>query len=189
MQTFELKKDQILVSSKGLGSMGVGLAGAIGAAETSGRLTWLLEGDGGFLQNVQELGTVAVNRYPLKIILFDNDGYASIRTTQKKYFDGNYIGCDTKSGLGMPNYELLALAYGIVFTSVEEGYDKAKITSQLLDGIPRLMVVRISPDQQFLPKIESRLNDDGTMVSNPIHVMSPILDEETRMKVLRFIQT
>ena len=187
MQTFELNRDQILVSSKGLGSMGVGLAGAIGAAETSGRLTWLLEGDGGFLQNVQELGTVAVNNYPLKIILFDNDGYASIRTTQKKYFDGNYIGCDTKSGLGMPNYELLARAYGIAFTSVEEGYDEAKIKSQLFDAIPRLLVVRISPDQQFLPKIDSRLNDDGTMVSNPIHVMSPMLDEETRMKVLRFI--
>ena len=187
MQTFELKNDQILISSRGLGSMGVGLAGAIGATESSGRLTWLLEGDGGFLQNVQELGTVVVNHYPLKIILLDNDGYASIRTTQKKYFGGNYIGCDSKSGLGMPNYELLALAYGISFTSIELGFDDTQLEKLLLDEEPRLLVVKISPEQHFLPKIDSRLNIDGTMVSNPLHIMNPELDEETRIRVLRFI--
>jgi acetolactate synthase-1/2/3 large subunit len=189
MQVFETRGNQVLISSKGLGSMGVGLAGAIGAVASTGKLTWLLEGDGGFLQNVQELGTVAVNNYPLKIILLDNDGYASIRTTQKKYFQGNYIGCDSKTGLGMPDYELLAAAYGIRFTSVKVGFDKIKLCDLLLDDYPRLIVVSISPDQQFLPKIDSRLNLDGSMVSNPIHEMSPKLDEKTRRRVLRFIQT
>jgi acetolactate synthase-1/2/3 large subunit len=187
MQTFEVTGNQQLVSSKGLGSMGVGLAGAIGATEVSGHLTWLLEGDGGFLQNVQELGTVAVNNYPLKIILFDNDGYASIRTTQKKYFQENYIGCDAKTGLGMPNYEVLSMAYGIAFTNVTINFDKQELSQLLLDATPRLFLVKISPDQPFLPKIDSRLNLDGTMESNPIHLMSPELDEETRVKVLRFI--
>jgi len=187
MQTFEVTGNQQIISSKGLGSMGVGLAGAIGAVEMRGQLTWLLEGDGGFLQHVQELGTVAVNNYPLKIILFDNDGYASIRSTQKKYFQGNYIGCDTKTGLGMPNYEMLSMAYGIPFSSVTTNFDKQELTRLLLDRTPRLFVVKISPDQPFLPKIDSRLNLDGTMESNPIHLMSPELDEETRRIVLRFI--
>ena len=63
------------------------------------RRTFLVEGDGGFTQNLQELGTVSVNHLNLKIFIFDDNGYASIRMTQKNYFGGRYVGCDVNTGL------------------------------------------------------------------------------------------
>ena len=112
MQTFAQKLGQRIVSNKGLASMGYGLAGAIGAAlAANGRRTILVEGDGGFTQNLQELGTVVANKLNLKIFLFDDNGYASIRMTQKNYFGGRYVGCDIATGLGIPNWELLFPAY------------------------------------------------------------------------------
>jgi acetolactate synthase-1/2/3 large subunit len=187
MQVIELKCSQTLISSKGLGSMGVGLAGAIGVASVKHELTWLLEGDGGFLQNVQELGTVAINQLPIKIILFDNDGYASIRTTQKKYFGGNYVGCDSETGLGMPDYQFLSRSYGIDFQEVSLGFTRDELALMLLDDRPRLILVKISPEQQYLPKIDSRLNQDGSMVSNPLHIMNPALDPDVADTVLRYL--
>jgi acetolactate synthase-1/2/3 large subunit len=116
MQAFENKNEQILIGNKGLASMGYGLGGAIGIAvekKSSRGKTILFEGDGGFAQNLQELGTVVANNLNLKIFITCNDGYASIRTSQKTYFNGHYIGCDTATGLSLPNWEKIAEAYGI----------------------------------------------------------------------------
>ena len=73
MQVFRQKKGQIVVTNKGLASMGYGLPGAIGAAiGHPDRRTLLIEGDGGFIQNLQELATVAVNELNVKIFIFSN---------------------------------------------------------------------------------------------------------------------
>ena len=67
--------------------MGYGLAGAIGAAlANTTKRTFLVEGDGGFAQNMQEIGTVVANQLNLKIFIFDNQGYGSIRSNQRNYF-------------------------------------------------------------------------------------------------------
>ncbi len=76
--------------------MGYGLSGAIGAAESTQSRTILIEGDGGFAQNLQELGTLAAQRLNVKVFIFSNSGYASIRMTQRNYFDGAYLGCDVE---------------------------------------------------------------------------------------------
>ena len=68
MQTFKFKNKQICRSSKGLASMGVGLAGAIGVALAKRNKTYLFEGDGGFAQNFQEIGTAIYNKLNLKIL-------------------------------------------------------------------------------------------------------------------------
>ena len=100
MQAFELRQGQTMLTNKGLASMGYGLSAAIGVALADRHhRTVLVEGDGGFSQNLQELATVAVNDLNLKIFLFCNEGYASIRMTQKNYFQGSYVGCDVRSGL------------------------------------------------------------------------------------------
>jgi acetolactate synthase-1/2/3 large subunit len=101
MQSAEFPLGTFVVTDKGMASMGYGLGGAIGAAFKTGSRVIHIEGDGGFAQNLQELGTVSVNNLPLKIFIFDNGGYASIRMTQKSYFDGHYVGCDEKTGLGI----------------------------------------------------------------------------------------
>jgi acetolactate synthase-1/2/3 large subunit len=186
MQVFEQREGNLIVSSRGLGSMGIGLSGAIGVAVANKKLTWLIEGDGGVLQNIQELATISIQRLPIKIVIFANNGYASIRKTQNKYFKANYVGCDVATGLGSPDFELLAKSFGLHYLTFASGGDYANLERDLLSLEPVLIYVEISPDQQFIPKIESRLNRNGSMQSNPLHLMAPELDKDVLSEVMRF---
>ncbi len=189
-QTFQVKQGQRALNSGGLASMGYGLGGAIGAAfAANGRRVILVEGDGGFAQNLQELGTVTVNRLNLKIFLFDNNGYASIRMTQKNYFDGHSVGCDSETGLGIPNWECLFAAYGIPVIRISDGYQKDKCFLDLFESEgPAAFLVRIDPNQTYFPKISSRVRPDGAMESNPLHLMSPELPANVAAEVFRYLQ-
>jgi len=188
-QTFQQKIGQYLVSNHGLASMGYGLSGAIGAALAGrGKRTVLVEGDGGFAQNIQELGTVAINDLNLKIFVFDDQGYASIRMTQSNYFGGRYVGCDTKTGLGLPNLDKLFDVWGIPSLRLKPGFtDDPAFQSMFNSPGPQSFIVPIDPTQTYLPKINSRITAEGTMVSNPLHEMSPELDEETRRRVMKYL--
>lgn len=190
MQTFQVKRGQRVFNDKGLASMGYGLSGAIGAALAApGRRTMLVEGDGGFIQNMQELGTVAVNKLNLKIFLFDDNGYASIRMTQKNYFGGRYVGCDTNTGLGMPKWAQLFAAYDIPLQELRPGFHEKQ---DFLDAVgstgPAAFLVKVDPEQTYFPKISSRVTASGSMESNPLHLMSPDLDEATQARVMRYLR-
>jgi acetolactate synthase-1/2/3 large subunit len=191
MQTFEQKAGQRSINTKGLASMGYGLGVAIGAAfAANGRRTILVEGDGGFMQNLQELGTVSANHLNVKIFLFDNNGYASIRMTQKNYFDGHSVGCDSETGLGIPKWELLFAAYGIPLMPISTGYQKDPEFLRLFESNgPAAFLVKIDPNQTYFPKISSRVGSDGAMESNPLHLMSPELPAEVATKVFRYLHT
>lgn len=189
LQAFENKRGQTMISDHGLASMGYGLSGAIGAALAApGRRTVLVEGDGGFMQNSQELATLAVNRLPVKVFLFSNEGYASIRMTQRGYFGGAYLGCDTRTGLGFPDWELLFRAYGIPMLVLGADGMATPGAAELFaaDG-PAGFVVPIDPEQTYFPKITSRVTASGSMESNPLHRMSPDLPQELAERVLRHL--
>lgn len=189
MQAFQQKLGQVVFCDKGLASMGIGLSSAIGAALAHpSRRTVMVEGDGGFAQNLQELGTVAANALNLKIFLCSNEGYASIRTTQRNYFGGAYLGCDTKTGLGFPAWEPLFAAYGIPATTIASGWDRDEDVRALLDAPgPAAFIVPVDPEQTYLPKITSRVTETGSMESNPLHRMSPELPDDVAADVLRFV--
>ena len=168
-----------------MASMGYGLSGAIGVslAHPQSR-TFLFEGDGGFAQNLQELGTVAANNLPIKIFLFSNNGYASIRMTQRNYFDGAWIGCDTSTGLGLPNWSDLARSYGIPYGLMTPDEFLGGHVNELLTSVgPAFIEVPIDPEQTYYPKIMSSMTPEGSMVSNPLHIMHPELDESLLEKV------
>jgi acetolactate synthase I/II/III large subunit len=191
MQAFAQRAGQVIITDKGLASMGYGLAGALGAAFAyPGRRTVLLEGDGGFVQNLQELGTVAVNQLPLKIFLFANEGYASIRMTQRNYFGGEYLGCDTRTGLGFPQWDGLFAAYGIPFHTLEApDFEVDERFAELFAAPgPAAFLVPIDPEQTYFPKITSRVTEDGSMESNPLHRMSPELSKEIAVRVFRHVE-
>jgi acetolactate synthase I/II/III large subunit len=189
LQAFDQKLGQTMISDHGLASMGYGLSGAIGAAfAASGRRTVLLEGDGGFMQNSQELATAAVNGLPVKIFLFSNEGYASIRMTQRGYFDGAYLGCDTSTGLGFPNWELLFRAYGIPLLQLSTDGLATEGFAKLFDAPgPACFVVPIDPEQTYFPKITSRVTATGSMESNPLHRMSPDIPADLAARVLQYL--
>jgi acetolactate synthase-1/2/3 large subunit len=188
IQALRVKRGQSVVCNNGLASMGYGLSGAIGAAFAGlERRVLLVEGDGGFAQNLQELATVAVNKLNVKIFIFSNEGYGSIRTTQKNYFDGAYLGCDTKTGLGFPNWELLSNAYDIEYCRADEHLQSKALDRALRSTGPNVIEVPIDPEQTYWPKISSRVGSDGRMESNPLHLMSPELSPELKEAVGKFL--
>jgi len=189
MQVFAQKQGQLLTNNKGLASMGYGLAGAIGTAvENPTKRTVLVEGDGGFAQNLSELGTVQNRGLNLKVFIFSNKGYASIRVSQKAYFAGAYIGCDAETGVGLPDWTKAFDAYGIPSVEISGSLTENKEALRLLsaDG-PAAFIVNVHPDQSFLPKITSRISSDGKMKSNPIHLMDPQLEAEVAQRVFEFL--
>lgn len=189
MQAFDQKRGQVIITDKGLASMGYGLSGAIGVAFAHpNRRVILVEGDGGFAQNLQELGTAAVNKLNLKIFIFEDGGYASIRMTQRNYFGGHYVGCDRMTGLGLPNWEALFLAYGIPCMRVGPGFEENSDFSALFNALGvAAFLVSVDPEQTYFPKITSRVTEAGSMESNPLHRMTPDLDEELYKTVGRYL--
>jgi len=191
MQCFKQKRGQKIVTNKALASMGYGLSGAIGASIANpDKRTILVEGDGGFAQNLQEIATVVANNLNLKIFIFENSGYASIRMTQKNYFNGKYVGCDTNTGLGFPDWFKLFDAYGVEAIEIKNEdfiYDK-KFIELFNNNKCTAFIVRIDPEQTYFPKIASRLKPDGNMESNPLHLMSPELEPELAKKVFKYIK-
>ena len=189
MQTINQKAGQVIITDKGLASMGYGLSGAIGTAFSHpDRRVLMVEGDGGFTQNLQELATVGVNSLNLKIFIFANEGYASIRTTQRNYFGGAYLGCDTQTGLGFPDWTQLFSSYGIPSVSLRPDWTRVPEIREFLDSPgPAAFVVPIDPLQTYWPKITSRITGSGSMESNPLHMMSPDLPADLFERVSRFL--
>ena len=178
MTLYHQKLGQRVLTDKSLASMGYGLSGAIGAAIAGRpRRTILIEGDGGFAQNMQELGTAAINRLNLKIFIFDDQGHASIRMVQRSYFNGKYMGCDTKSGLGLPNWEKLFAAWDVpvMHLPLDFAHDPDVLARMENDGLCAF-IVPVDPEQTYFPKITSRITASGSMESNPIDRMSPEMD-------------
>ena len=189
MQVMEQKLGQVIITDKGLASMGYGLGGAIGASMAHpGRRTFLIEGDGGFSQNLQELATVAVNRLPIKTFIFANNGYGSIRMTQKNYFGGAYLGCDTETGLGFPDWDVLFKSFGISTMTLNRDWSTDKrVLEALRSDEPFGFIVPIDPLQTYWPKITSRIVEGGGMESNPLHMMSPDLSPDLLSKVTKYL--
>ncbi len=190
MQAFQQKAGQVIVTNHGLASMGYGLSGSIGAAFAGqGRRTILIEGDGGFSQNIQEIGTAAINKLNLKIFIYDDNGYASIRMTQRSYFGGRYVGCDIKTGLGFPNWEKLFGVWDVPVIRLKPGFEEDPAFKKLFEqqGVAAF-IVPIDPQQTYFPKIASRVTATGSMESNPLHKMSPDLDDALYAKVARYLK-
>ncbi|HVE47734.1 MAG TPA: thiamine pyrophosphate-binding protein [Acidimicrobiales bacterium] len=189
MQAFNQRRGQIVITNKGLASMGYGLPGAVGAAIAHPeRRTILLDGDGGFAQNMQELATVAVNRLNLKTFVFSNDGYASIRMTQRNYFDGQYLGCDTASGLGFPHWSSLFGSFGVPALELGSAGLSTQGFEELFEAAgPAAFIVPVDPEQTYFPKITSRMTATGGMESRPLHLMSPDLPPHIASEVFAYL--
>jgi acetolactate synthase-1/2/3 large subunit len=160
--------------------MGWDLPIAIGACVGSGRhRTISITGDGSMQFNIQELMTIAHYQMPIKIFLFNNKGFASIRATQNSFFQGHFVGADGGSGVANPDFAKLAEAYGIGYARIESSADLlAGITAALADDLPLLCEVSIANEQTISPKASAFRREDGTFESRPLEDMSPFLPRE-----------
>lgn len=181
-----LKRGQRAVATGGLGSMGYGLPSSIGGCLGSGgRRTISIDGDGGFVMNIQELEVVHRLQLPIKYFVLNNNGYASIRASQGGYFK-QIIGCDPTSGLTLPNISALATAFGLPVRRIDGSSNLREAIDEALalDG-PVLCEVMVPPEQAIGPRITSKIGQNGAMVSSPLEDLFPFLDrDELRANML-----
>ncbi|HEU5350892.1 MAG TPA: thiamine pyrophosphate-binding protein [Terracidiphilus sp.] len=178
-QAFRLKRGQRTLNS-GWGAMGWCLPLAIGVCIGAGRRkTLCCTGDGSFQFNSQELLTIAHQRLPIQIFVFNNQGYSNIRGTQNNFFQGRFAGADPASGVGTPRFDLLAAAYDIRYSRIHNHADlEHGIRNALAGDSPGLCEVNVSPTQGIWPKASAFRRPDGTFESRPLEDMAPFLPRE-----------
>lgn len=182
-QVLKFKAGQRMMTSTGLGEMGFGLPGAIGASIGANREVLCLNCDGGMMLNLQELQTVIHHQLPIKIIIFNNDGYLMIKHTQKALFAGRYAGTDKQSGVTCPDFSKVAKAFGIPSFQIRTWHDVDAIIPQVqsIKG-PVICEVFIHPEQPFVPKLSLVQQRDGSIISPPLEDLSPLLSRDEMRK-------
>ncbi len=186
-QAGKIKQGQRMFTNSGCAAMGYGLPAALGVAVSdNSRRTICVDGDGSVMMNVQELATIAHNRLNVKIVLLNNNGYHSIRQTQTNLFKPPFVGIDPESGVGFPDFRLLAAAFGLKYFRADKEDGSAEVVRRALesDGACILEAV-VDPSQNFAPKSSSRVLPDGRIVSSPPDDMAPFLDR-TEFESVRF---
>ncbi len=184
---FRNKPGQRVFLTSGLGAMGYGLPAMIGAGMASDGKPFVgIEGDGSLMMNIQELQTIRSLNLPVRLFVFNNRGYASIRNTQRNYFAGRHVGTGPDSKLGMPDFVALAAAYGIAAMRIDDAADlDRKIDQVLAERGPLLCDVHVATDEILWPKSAALPQPDGSMLSMPLEDMSPLLPrDELRANML-----
>ena len=174
------RSGQRIFHTAGLGAMGYGLPMSIAVCIGSGRKqTILVDGDGGFQFNIQELETVHRLQLPIKFFVLNNDGYASIRASQKAYFGEAQIGADAATGLTVPNLSKIASSYDIPAVVIEDQSNLREEVRRILAMPGPVMVdVRVIPDEVRAPRLQSYQRPDGSFVSKPLEDLFPFLSRE-----------
>lgn len=177
-QAFKPKRGQKMKNAAGLGSMGFGLPYAIGAClANGGRRTILINGDGAFQMNIQELETLARLKLPVKIFIWNNQGYASIRSMQNNIFGGFQVASGESSGLTLPDTVRVAEAYGLRTFRISDNRQLEEQIERILNAEgPILCELLISPDETVSPRTKTIVHEDGTLESYPLERMWPIVE-------------
>ena len=176
-QNIKLKPNQTMFTSQGLGEMGYGLPAALGAAlACPNKPVLCMNCDGGMMMNIQELHTIIENDLPIKIIIFNNDGYLMIKHTQKMLFKGDYVSVNKKTGIGLPKYNRVMPAFGYKYYDLKSWDNFDQVMSYFInESGPTCLEVFMDPEQDFIPKVKGVLKEDLTILAPPIEEMSPLL--------------
>ncbi len=179
-QALQIHDEQRLMTSTGLGEMGYGLPAAIGVSFATDRgEVMCLNCDGGMMLNLQELQTIVHHNLPIKLFIFNNDGYLMIKHTQNALFKTGYVGTDKSSGVSCPDYTKIAAAFDMPAFQIRawEECDQVLTQVQAATG-PVICEVFMHPEQLFSPKLSLVAKEDGVLVSPPLEDLSPLLPRD-----------
>lgn len=173
-------RTQRYITSGAQAEMGFTVPASVGASVARGGKEAIgITGDGSFQMNLQELQTIVHNKLPVKIFVWNNDGYLSIRATQNKFFDGRFIGTDETSGVSFPDLSKIAYAYGIKYFRMEHIAEMDDQFDKIMElDEPVLCEVMSVRDQPVIPSVSSKKLPDGKLVSKPIEDMFPFLPRD-----------
>jgi acetolactate synthase-1/2/3 large subunit len=166
--------------------MGWGLPAAIGASANGRNFTKVicLSGEGGFQMNIQELATLMHNKIPIKIFIFNNGGYLTIKQTQQLGFKGRLMGSTKSSGLSFPDYSKIAKSHKIKYFKIKnQAMMNSKIKKMINSKIPLICEVLMDPNEEQIPKAINRKNKDGTSIPTVFEDMYPFLNRDELKKV------
>jgi acetolactate synthase-1/2/3 large subunit len=168
--------DKFIHSSQG--DMGSELTAAIGAiiAEKD-KLVVPILGEGSFQLNIQELQTIVHHKFPIKILLMNNNSYGANVITQNLYFKNKY-GSDNSSGVSFPDSKKIANAYGIEYLCAKKNEELEDIFIRFINSDKPIICEIFSCIQQRTPKLSTIKNDDGTFNSRPFEDMEPFMDRD-----------
>ncbi|MDP1890942.1 MAG: thiamine pyrophosphate-binding protein [Gemmatimonadaceae bacterium] len=186
-QSVSLRGAQRLFSDSGCAPMGFDLPAAVGACVARARArTICIAGDGSIMLNLQELQTIRGHALPVKIFIFNNGGYLSMRLTQQAFFPDNPIGAGPESGVTFPDFGRVAAGFDLPFARIAHNAELAEtIRSVLAQDGPMICEVLLDPTQPFSPRVSSKRLPDGRMVTAPLEDMFPFLSEaELRANML-----
>jgi acetolactate synthase-1/2/3 large subunit len=148
---YKHKERNSFVSSGGLGTMGFGVPAAMGVAFTKpGRPIVSISGDGGFQMTIQELGTIAQYKLPVKMILLNNQYLGMVRQWQELFFDKRYA----STGLTNPDFSKIAEGFGVPAKKITEREDLDKALDDLLakEG-PCLLEIEVRQEGNVFPMV------------------------------------
>jgi acetolactate synthase-1/2/3 large subunit len=180
------KEGQRYIPSSAMATMGYTLPAAIGVSTAIGdKRVLAVTGDGSLQQNIQELQTLLHYNLPVKLFVLNNDGYLSIRASQKNYFKERYIGEGPRSGVSMPDTLKLCEAYNIPAARVSSLKDLDRAIRIAMEAPGPYVLDVITPREQLIiPTVSSVVNNDGTMSSRPLEDMAPFLARDEYKKNL-----
>lgn len=180
-QAAKIKRGQRVYHNSGSAPMGYDIPGALGAAIALGgkQRVVCLAGDGSIMMNLQELQTIRGLNLPVKLFVYNNLGYHSIRQTQHNFFADNIVGCGTDSGISFPDFAKIAAAFGFPFRRCANHDELQGMIRETLEGDgPQMCEVILDLAQPFAPKLTSRKLENGRMISSPLEDMAPFLSRE-----------
>lgn len=175
-----LKEEQKLMTSTGLGEMGFGLPAAVGAAiGNPDKEVVCLNADGGMMMNLQELQTIAHHKLNVKIFIFNNDGYLMIKRSQLALLEGRFVGVDANSGLTCPEFDKVSTAFNIPYFRLRnwEDFDNG-FSAFLASTGPGIVEIYMDPVQGFFPRLMTTASPSGSLVSPPLEDLSPLISIE-----------
>jgi acetolactate synthase-1/2/3 large subunit len=185
---FEATGEQRFFTSQGLGEMGFGLPAAIGAHFAApDRQIVCLNTDGGIMFNLQELQLIPEHQIPLKLFIFNNNGYAMIKISQNNLFESRFAGSTSSTGISFPSFEGLAKLFKLSYYKIDS-IDKL---NNEFDGLfsnkhPILFEVVMDENQKYLPRLATNKREDGSLISPPIEDLDPLVDLSTLENLLGY---
>lgn len=178
-QTFWPNFNQRYITSGAQADMGFTLPASIGAYFALKKdFVVGITGDGSLQMNIQELQTLIHYKIPVKLVVWNNNGYLSIRATQKKFFSNRKFGVDRNNGVSFPNLRKISNAYGLRYFSSNKIETLTKTLNEAfkIKG-PAIIEIFCPEDQEIIPSASSLKLSDGRMISKPLEDMYPFLDE------------
>lgn len=147
-------KGRIIIGGS-YGAMGVGLPYAIGASISNNKgITYCITGDGGLQMNIQELETVNRERLPIKILVVNNRELGKISEIQHGSYDDRFCITNTASGYSVPDFEKVAVAYGIKAATLGSYEELGEYKEWFYDNEPCLLNIMLPSLTPLIPKIK-----------------------------------